>query len=104
MIVIVGAVGVAVIPDLAGRVGEGVPDRAASAVLVDSAFDLIRGSGGTPQKPVRKTGRGVPVGCLFRFDVFRLRGRRRHSERGKSRKLGKMPTRELTEHQPLLSG
>src|SRR5229473_3797890 len=104
MIVIVGAVRVAAIADLARGVGEGVPDRAASAVFVDSAFDLIRGSGRTPQKAVRETGRGVPVGCLFRFDVLRLRRRRRHSERGKTRKLGKMPARELTEHQRLLSG
>ena len=104
MIVIVGAVGVAVIADLARGVGEGVPDRAASAIFVDSAFDLIRGSGRTPQKAVRETARGVPVGYLFCFDVLRPRRRRRHSERGKTRKLGKMPTRELVEHQHLLSG
>jgi hypothetical protein len=41
MIVVVGAVGVAVILDLAWGVGERVPDRAAAAVFVDRALDLI---------------------------------------------------------------
>jgi hypothetical protein len=41
VIVIVGAVRVAVILDLARGVGERIPDRAAAAVFVDRAFDLI---------------------------------------------------------------
>ena len=104
MIVVVGTVSIAMIADLARCMSKGIPDRTTPAVFTDGAFDLKRGSGGAPYEAARETGRDVPVGCLFRFDVFRLRGRRRHSERGKTRKLGKMPTRELTEHQPLLSG
>jgi hypothetical protein len=41
VIVIVGAVRVAVILDLAGRVGERIPDRAAAAVFIDRALDLL---------------------------------------------------------------
>src|SRR5258705_2417456 len=63
MIVIVGAVRVAVIGDLAGRVGERIPDRASAAVLVDGTLDLIRGSGGTPEKAFWERGRGGPGAC-----------------------------------------
>src|SRR5258706_16437179 len=41
MIVLVGAVGVAVILDLAWRMRERITDRAAAAVVPDRAFDLI---------------------------------------------------------------
>src|SRR6478609_7572590 len=60
VIVIVGAIGVAVIGDLARRVRERIPDRAASAIFGDRALDLIRGSGNTPDKAVGEAGRGMP--------------------------------------------
>ena len=41
MIVIVGAVAVAVVPDPAQRMAESVPYRLAAAVFLDRAFDLI---------------------------------------------------------------
>src|SRR2546423_5525198 len=100
MIVIVGAVCVAVIADLARRVGERIPDRAASAVFIDGALDLIGGSGGAPYKAVREAGRGVTVGCWFGLTLFRIR-RRGHSECREARKLRKIATRELAEHRPL---
>ncbi len=104
MVVIVGAVRVAVILDLAGRVGERIPDRAAPAVLIDRALDLIRGSCGAPKKPFREIRRGVPVGCRFALVVRRIRRRRRHCQRRQPRKPAKVPTREPTEHRLLPSG
>src|SRR5205085_1788942 len=56
MIVIVGAVAVAVIPDLPQRMAKSVPYRLAPAVFLDRAFDLIGGCGGAPDKAARKTG------------------------------------------------
>ena len=50
VIVIVGAVRVAVIANLARRVGERIPDRASPAVFIDGALDLIGGGGGAPDK------------------------------------------------------
>jgi hypothetical protein len=70
MIVIVGAVRVTVIADLARRVGERIPDRAPSAVLIDGALDLVGGSSRTPQKAVREAGSGVPVGYRFGLTVL----------------------------------
>ena len=63
VIVIVGAVRIAVVADVAGRVRERIPDRAPSPVFIDGAFDLIRGGGGTPHKAVRKSAGGVSLGC-----------------------------------------
>src|SRR5205814_4660041 len=82
------------------RVGERIPDRAASAVFIDGALDLIGGSGGAPYKAVREAGRGVTVGCWFGLTLFRIR-RRGHSECREARKLRKIATRELAEHRPL---
>src|SRR5258705_7988364 len=101
MIVIVGAVRVAVIGDLAGRVGERIPDRASAAVLVDGALDLVRGSGGGPEKAFWENRRGGTVGGPVGVIVGPLRRRRRHREGGKNRHLCKMPTRELNQR-PLL--
>jgi hypothetical protein len=65
MIVIVGAVAVAVDRSiLPGVCAKRVPDRAAAAVFVDGALDLIGRGGGAPHKAFRETGRGVPVGRL----------------------------------------
>src|SRR3954452_3442669 len=63
VIVIVGAVRIAVVADVAGRVRERIPDRAPSPVFIDGAFDLIRRGGGTPHKAVRKSAGGVSLGC-----------------------------------------
>ena len=57
VVVIVGHVAVGVVDDLAGRVRKGVPDRRRAAVFRDGAFDLVRGSGGSPQKSWRKRSR-----------------------------------------------
>src|SRR3954469_25721751 len=54
VIMIVGVVPIAVIANLAGRVGERVPNRSSSAVFVNGALNLIRGSGGAPDEPVRE--------------------------------------------------
>src|SRR5258708_4732078 len=98
MIVIIGAVRVAVIGDLAGRVGERIPDRASAAVLVDGALDLVRGSGGAPKKALRESGRGGPVRGPFGRIFVPPRPPPPPRRCGKTPKLGKMPTRELTEH------
>ena len=42
------------VPHGAGNGAEAIPDALASAVLVDCPFDLIRGSGGSPQKISRE--------------------------------------------------
>ena len=54
MVVIAGAVAGVAALDLAGRVGENVPDAAAAAVLVERAFDLVRGGGRAEQEPIGK--------------------------------------------------
>jgi hypothetical protein len=58
VIVIVGDVSVVVVTDLSRRVRERVPDRRATAVLADGAFDLICGGGGAPEKSRGKSARG----------------------------------------------
>src|SRR4029077_14325590 len=65
VIVLVGAVAIASVRDLARRVAKSVPDRPAAAVFVDRALDLIRGGRRAPQKALRKTRRSVPVGSLL---------------------------------------
>ena len=101
MVVIVGAVGVAAVLDLARRVRESVPDRTAAAVFVDGAFDLIGRRGGAPDEIFRKRRGRVPLGCRPGVAVRRLRGRRRQPERGKARELGKMPARKFRKHRLL---
>ena len=61
VIVVVGAVGVAAIRDLARRMRKGIPDRTTAAVFIDGAFDLIRGSRGAPYKTFREAARRVAV-------------------------------------------
>ena len=58
VIVIVGDVSVVVVADLSRRVRERVPDRRATVVLADGAFDLIGGGGGAPEKSRGKSARG----------------------------------------------
>ena len=98
VVVVVGAVAVGVIGDPAGGVGKGVPDRAAAAVFIDGALDLIGRRGRAPQKSVRETGGGVAVGRGLGLAGGRHRRRCRHAERGQAGKPGKIPARELTEH------
>ena len=57
--------------DLAGRVGEAVPDRAALAILVPRAFDLVSRGRGSPDEPFREsssttTPRSVPASDRLR--------------------------------------
>ena len=73
MVMIVGAVGVAAILDLARRMRESVPDRTAAAVLIDGAFDLIGRRGGAPDKILRKRRGRVPLGCRPGVAIRRLR-------------------------------
>ena len=54
MVVIAGAVAGIAALDLPGRVGENVPDAAAAPVLVERAFDLIRGGGRAEQEAIRE--------------------------------------------------
>src|SRR5260370_64155 len=54
MIVIIGAVGVALIGDLARCMRENVPDRWAPAVFMDRALDLIGRRGSAPHKALGK--------------------------------------------------
>ena len=62
VVMFVGAVAGGAVLDLAGRVRKGVPDRAAAAVFIDGAFDLIGRGGGAPHKIFREAPRRVPVG------------------------------------------
>jgi len=77
--VIVGDVSVVVVADLSRRVRERVPDRRATAVLADSAFDLIGGGGGAPEKSRGKSARGFARGghSVARPSAGRRGGRRR---------------------------
>jgi hypothetical protein len=50
VIVIIGDVAVVVVADLSRRVRERVPDRRATAILTDGAFDLIGGGSGASEK------------------------------------------------------
>src|SRR4051812_38918277 len=61
VIVIVGLVGIAVIANLARRVRERIPNRASSTVFIHCALNLVRGSGGTPDEPVRKPDSRVSI-------------------------------------------
>ena len=104
VIVIVGAIGRAVIGDPARRVGEGVPDRTAPAVFGDRALDLIGRGRRAPHKAVRETRRRMAVRQSFWSTLLRLGPRRRHCERGRPCKFRKRPTREFSEHRLLPSG
>ncbi len=52
VVVIAGAVAGVAALDLPRRVGENVPDAAAAPVLVERAFDLVRGGGGAEQETI----------------------------------------------------
>src|SRR5699024_86543 len=81
VIMLVGAVAGGLVLDLAGRVRKGVPDRAAAAVLVDGALDLIRRGRGAPHKTIWKWGRGVRIGGRILLRARRLRRCRGKAER-----------------------
>ena len=55
---VVGDVGGLALKGFAGSMGEGVPDGGAAAVFVDSAFDLIAGSGCAPEEVLGEAVRG----------------------------------------------
>src|SRR5436305_10995738 len=100
MVVIVGAIPGRLVLDLARRVRKNVPDRAAAAVFIDGALDLIGRGGDTPRKTFGKSGGSVRIGGRFRLVIGRMRRRRRHSERSKACEFAKLPTREFSEHRP----
>src|SRR5882757_9283434 len=62
VVMLVGAVPGRTVLDLARRVRECVPDRAAAAVFIDGALDLIGRGGGAPREVFWKAGRGVRIG------------------------------------------
>ena len=62
VIVIIGDVAVVVVADLSRRVRERVPDRRATAILTDGAFDLIGGGSGAPEKSRGKGARSFAPG------------------------------------------
>src|SRR3954471_18084753 len=95
---IVGAIRVAMVADIARRVRERIPDRAPSPVFIDGAFDLIRGGGGTPHKAVRKPAGGMWLGSRIGLALLCAHRHSRCSESGQSRQLRKMPPREPAEH------
>src|SRR4051812_2258798 len=63
VIVIVGAVRIAVIGNLTRRVGERIPNRGSSAVFIDGALDLIGGSCSPPDEAVWESGSSVSTRC-----------------------------------------
>src|SRR5262249_54550158 len=58
VVMVVGDVAGVVILDLPGRMGVGVPDRDALAVLVPGPLDLIGGRRDAPVEPVREASGG----------------------------------------------
>ena len=54
MVVVAGDVAGRAVLDRAGLVGEGVPDREATVVLVVRAFDLVGGGRGAPLEAIGK--------------------------------------------------
>src|SRR5580698_10658015 len=60
MEVVVGYVAGVVVFDLAGSVGEGIPDGGATAFFVDGTFDLVGGGGGAPEESLWEVASG---GC-----------------------------------------
>jgi len=50
VVVVAGDVAGIGVGDLAGCVGEAVPDGFAFAIFIPCAFDLVRGSGGAPEE------------------------------------------------------
>ena len=76
MVVIVGAVPGRLVLDLARRVRKSVPDRAAAAVFIDGALDLIGRRGGAPRKTFGKAGGGVRIGGRLPLGAGRMSRRR----------------------------
>jgi hypothetical protein len=60
VVVVVGHIAVLVVLDVPRRVGVGVPDRGALAVLVPGPLDLVRGGGHAPVEPI---GEPAADGC-----------------------------------------
>ena len=104
VIMIVGAVGVAAVLDLARCMSKSVPDRTAAAVLVDGALDLIGRRGRAPDEILREWKRRVPLGRRLDVAIPGLCGRRRQPERGKAGDPGKMPARKSGKHRLLRQG
>jgi len=79
--------------NLAGRVGEAVPDRLAFAVFVPRAFDLIGRCRRAPEKVLRKILLPVQAG----FGIWRSIGRLRRirGECARARKLHEITARGM---------
>jgi hypothetical protein len=98
VVVIVGEIAGGVVLDLARRVRERIPDRAAAAVLVHRALDLVGRGGGAPHEVFRKARLPGALGCCLRGGVHRCGG---EAERGEARQLRKMAARKFSEHRQL---
>jgi hypothetical protein len=90
VIMIVGAIGVGAVLDLAGRVAEGVPDRHPAAILMNGAFDLVGRCRRAPDEAAREAGGRAPVGFRADRTVLRQRGRCHQAKAGKPRELCKV--------------
>src|SRR6516164_1292038 len=101
VIVIIGDVAVVVVADLSRRVRKRVPDRGATTILADGAFDLIGGGGGSPEKSRGKGARGFAPGqrSVARPSGGRGGGRRRSQRRRTTH--GKLASREPCGHKHL---
>ena len=97
MVVVVGDVSGGVVCDLAGRVGEGVPDGRQASVFGDGALDLIGRGCGTPEEPGRERARRRGRGRRCRGGL-RGEGNVRGAECGGTREFGEGATGELVGH------
>src|SRR5580700_1846499 len=93
------------VPDLAGSVGEAVPNGLAFAIFVPRALDLVGGGSGAPKKSLGKRhvwrcaelhggagwlrGDRLPRDCLGRAAASRKYGRQRKRGAGSENRLNK---------------
>src|SRR5262249_37931747 len=98
VVVIVGAVGVGAVADLARRVTESVPDRRAAPILIDRALDLIGRCRSAPGETARETRQRRTVAGGRGVAVLRTGRRSRQTHAGEARKLNKTPARDVADH------
>src|SRR5262249_4708287 len=89
VIVLVGAIAIAVVADLAGGVRKRVPDRGPAAVFIDRALDLVGRGRGAPDKALGKGRRREAQ--LAWLVLLRRESRQRRAERSEAGKLCKVP-------------
>jgi len=98
MIVSLARVGVAAIADLAGRCGKNIPDRAAAAVFVDRALDLVGRRCRAPDKAFWEKVRLVRVLRRTWSASAAFAGESRHAKRGQAGELCELPACKLRKH------